>query len=414
MLEEHSPVGTILGVVVASDDDRGEALDYAIVSGNGGGSFAIDSSTGEITVSDNLALVYEVNPQFVLTIQVTDTSLLSDTAQLTVSLVNVNAPPVTVDDNYAVDQATALNVEPAGVLENDVDIDADSLQSLLVAHPAHGTLVFNSDGSFTYVPDPDFVGTDSFLYRPADGLEHGTVGRVTIVVNSLALSEPGASGSEEGLPYAGSLADVGDHSDLLGSSSQRLVTDTGESSGSGETKTPRTTSGSTVMAAPWQPPLTETEEADFVDTDDSGAEKRSKASSVTPGYADQTGIDRSEAKFSCLEPARQVTGAEFQTEILWHGLDRLQSDLLEDARSEEMFQSLVIGTTAVGASALVVGYVAWALRAGSLLSAMLSALPAWTMFDPVPILDRFEDADASRNPTEEDGEMTFESLLAHD
>src|SRR5262249_39908580 len=33
-----------------------------------------------------------------------------------------------------------------------------------VTDPSHGTLTLNPDGSFIYQPDPDFVGTDSFLY----------------------------------------------------------------------------------------------------------------------------------------------------------------------------------------------------------------------------------------------------------
>jgi hypothetical protein len=34
----------------------------------------------------------------------------------------------------------------------------------------HGTLVFNADGTFTYTPAPDFVGTDSFTYQANNGV----------------------------------------------------------------------------------------------------------------------------------------------------------------------------------------------------------------------------------------------------
>ncbi|RRD21612.1 autotransporter domain-containing protein [Brucellaceae bacterium VT-16-1752] len=38
----------------------------------------------------------------------------------------------------------------------------------LEAGPASGTVVFNGDGNFTYTPNADFVGDDSFLFRATD------------------------------------------------------------------------------------------------------------------------------------------------------------------------------------------------------------------------------------------------------
>ena len=35
--------------------------------------------------------------------------------------------------------------------------------------PAHGTLTLNADGSFTYTPDANFNGPDSFTYKANDG-----------------------------------------------------------------------------------------------------------------------------------------------------------------------------------------------------------------------------------------------------
>ena len=49
-------------------------------------------------------------------------------------------------------------------------------------------------------------------------------------------------------------------------------------------------------------------------------------------------------------------------------------------------ESLVLGTSAVVSSALTVGYVTWLLRGGSLLTSLLASLPAWSAFDPLPVL----------------------------
>jgi len=54
---------------------------------------------------------------------------------------------------------------------NAVDPDGDPLSLSVVEAPTHGTVVINRDGTFTYVPDPDFArtgGTDEFTVMAAD------------------------------------------------------------------------------------------------------------------------------------------------------------------------------------------------------------------------------------------------------
>jgi len=70
-----------------------------------------------------------------------------------------------MDDFYETDQDTSLNVPAPGVLGNDVDPDpTDNLRADLKTAPLHGSIVLNEDGSFTYVPQAGFFGTDSFVY----------------------------------------------------------------------------------------------------------------------------------------------------------------------------------------------------------------------------------------------------------
>src|SRR5262249_33299932 len=70
----------------------------------------------------------------------------------------------------------------AGVLANDTDAEAQALTALLVSGPAHGSLTFNADGSFTYTPAPFFFGTDSFTYKANAGLPDSNTATVTINV----------------------------------------------------------------------------------------------------------------------------------------------------------------------------------------------------------------------------------------
>ena len=95
---ENSPIGTVVGTVVASDPDAGQTLTYAITAGNTNGAFAISASTGQLTVANISALDFEATPTFSLTVQATDNGspVLSSSATVTVNLTNVNEAPTDI------------------------------------------------------------------------------------------------------------------------------------------------------------------------------------------------------------------------------------------------------------------------------------------------------------------------------
>ena len=94
-----------------------------------------------------------------------------------------NLAPVAKEDSYATDEDTALNQPAPGVLANDTDTDGDDLTAVLVENVAHGKLTLKPDGSFSYAPDKDYFGTDSFTYKANDGSADSGVTKVTITVN---------------------------------------------------------------------------------------------------------------------------------------------------------------------------------------------------------------------------------------
>ena len=68
---------------------------------------------------------------------------------------------------------------------NDTDPDLEPLTAELPGAPIQfGTLTFNSDGSFTYVPDTNYYGSVYFTYRAYDGTEYSTPVQVSIDVQS--------------------------------------------------------------------------------------------------------------------------------------------------------------------------------------------------------------------------------------
>ncbi|HEC77235.1 MAG TPA: hypothetical protein ENI33_08290, partial [Thermoplasmatales archaeon] len=96
-----------------------------------------------------------------------------------------NHPPVANDDYYTTDEDITLFISAPGILANDSDADGDTLQSFLINGTIHGSLTLNSNGSFVYVPDLNFFGSDSFTYVVNDGNIDSNIATVYITINSV-------------------------------------------------------------------------------------------------------------------------------------------------------------------------------------------------------------------------------------
>lgn len=109
-----------------------------------------------------------------------------------------NSVPSANDDAYVVEEDGALSVAAAvGVLTNDVDGDGDSLMAVLANGPTNGALSLNPDGSFTYTPNADFNGLDSFTYEVSDGNGGLDMATVKITVNSVNDAPNFIAGSDQ-------------------------------------------------------------------------------------------------------------------------------------------------------------------------------------------------------------------------
>ena len=79
-----------------------------------------------------------------------------------------NRSPNAVADVYTTSEDIGLSGNVLTDGADDTDADGDELTATLVTGPAHGDLTLNSDGSFTYTPDADYNGTDTFTYKVSD------------------------------------------------------------------------------------------------------------------------------------------------------------------------------------------------------------------------------------------------------
>jgi hypothetical protein len=96
---------------------------------------------------------------------------------------NPNTPPIANDDSYNTQEDTTLIVTSPKVLFNDSDPDSDSLIAVMDSNVTDGTLLLNSDGSFSYTPNKAFSGNDKFTYHASDGKANSRSATVTISVN---------------------------------------------------------------------------------------------------------------------------------------------------------------------------------------------------------------------------------------
>jgi hypothetical protein len=85
-IHENVPDLTVVATAHATDPDVNDSLTFAIISGNDAGLFAIDASSGIITVADGSGIDFEQSRTHTLDIQAADSGSLSDTQSLTINV----------------------------------------------------------------------------------------------------------------------------------------------------------------------------------------------------------------------------------------------------------------------------------------------------------------------------------------
>lgn len=186
-INENLPDGSLVGAVSATDNDPGDTIIYGILPGPVT-AFAIDSDDGEIRIVDTSQINFEAGPtMYTIYVQASDGGL-NDIVPVMITITDANDAPVAVDDgpyDATEDVDLVVNLVASGVLANDTDedpTDAGNLTAVLETDATHGTVALNPDGTFTYDPDPQYDGPDSFTYRASDGTDQSNIATVTIDV----------------------------------------------------------------------------------------------------------------------------------------------------------------------------------------------------------------------------------------
>jgi DNA-binding beta-propeller fold protein YncE len=163
------------GVLSNDTDPNGDGLTAAL---------AIGADNGTVTLNADGSFEYIPSVGFVGTDTFTYTAddgfgrmsdeTVSAPATVTITVAAApNEPPVAANDTYSTQGQLTVNATQ-GVLANDTDPDGDSLSATVVSTTSNGSLVLSDSGRFTYTPDSDFGGADSFTYRVSDGSDSDT------------------------------------------------------------------------------------------------------------------------------------------------------------------------------------------------------------------------------------------------
>ncbi|UJF21568.1 Ig-like domain-containing protein [Shewanella sp. OMA3-2] len=168
-LEEDSSIS----IQFSAQDDVGDVLTYEVVTPPASGSFD----------KNGLVWLYTPNANFNGTDSVTftanDGSLSSTIGTVNITVTAVNDAPKAVNDNYSLSK-TATNSYSLSVLENDSDVDEDTLT--IEGAAADVGIVTIDSGVLIYKASTDYVGPVNLRYSISDGQKARSNAKVSLLI----------------------------------------------------------------------------------------------------------------------------------------------------------------------------------------------------------------------------------------
>jgi len=175
--DEDTIENTIDVLANDSDPDAGDTITL--------GSIESGPTNGTAEIADD-SIQYTPNADFAgsdsFIYRIHDNYGASDTAEVFITVTNINDAPVAVDDEYSINENTPTDFDVVG---NDYDIDEDELTLDSIENgPSNGTASIVS-GKIRYEPNNGFIGSDSIGYKIIDGNGGNDTAIVTIIVNNV-------------------------------------------------------------------------------------------------------------------------------------------------------------------------------------------------------------------------------------
>jgi large repetitive protein len=182
-----TPFNTVVTSTVAtndSDPDAGQTLSFTRLISPNNGVATINPLTGAYTYTP-LALFVGVD-SFQYKVCDNGTPSLCDTAWVFVTVANPvgtsNVAPTANNDNGTTQVNTPVTIN---VKANDFDLNPSTIlgNPTVIGTPVGGTPVVNPDGTVTFTPTPNFIGTATFKYQVCDNGTPSLCDTATVTVD---------------------------------------------------------------------------------------------------------------------------------------------------------------------------------------------------------------------------------------
>ncbi|MEL7498301.1 MAG: Ig-like domain-containing protein [Planctomycetota bacterium] len=356
----------------------------------------VDVNHGTLTLFANGTFIYvhDGSENFAdsFTYEVIDAIGNSSFANVAISILPVNESPTAINDGYlTLNQGVFTPTTP--VTANDVDPEGAALTWSITTGPTNGTLVINPDGTFSYQPNVEFTGIDTFIYEVTDGTSTPSSATVSITVSSLAPPPPAA------LPTAPAVNAVADDSeDVDETAPESELAIARPSPGPPGNTEPAANSTSTISK----------EVEPIIDASSTLPTHDFDSKSDLPLLATFARSDHENRHESDLEMSHRVPFAISKSAI------EVFDTIKEEMSEKNFFSKAVIGSTTLATASLSVGYVVWLIRGGVLFSSVLTSLPAWRMVDPLPVLGFLDDEDEDETADDSLEQLVAKSNLQHE
>jgi len=182
LISEDSPMIRLGAEGILANDLDSDLLTAILVSEPINGTLTLGETGGFIYIPD---INFSGTDTF--TYRASDSFQESNEATVYITVEPVDDPPQTQGDHYEIQIGEELIIKTSeGVLTNDFDVEGKALTATLSKNVRNGILNLSANGSFTYQPEPNFFGSDTFSYIANDGtLDSGEV-EVEIEVNPSA------------------------------------------------------------------------------------------------------------------------------------------------------------------------------------------------------------------------------------
>ena len=381
---ENSAIGTTVSMTAfATDADAtNNSVTYSLAD-SAGGRFAIDTTTGEVTVAGSLN--FELVTSHSISVQATSSDGSTVTQSFTINVLDSNDAPVAANDVQSTLVLQGVVLDPT---TNDFDEDGNPLSVVIVTGPANGVISTDGFGNLVYTPNTGFIGTDFITYQATDGSLNSNSATIEVAVTAAAAPPPPPEPTDP--------IDPPDEPSDLDTVSEPDPEP--EEDGGDETALDEEQSSSSASLGPAPSQTSQQAESESTENTESfiGAVSGPGGLGIAPVLADSTyessGAYRRAfgsnyfvfaSQSMSLDTIDLQAEIDFAQVIVWDEWEE------QNSIAAESQLDYFVGSAASVASVFSLGYVFWALRGGAFLAAFSTSIPSWRLIDPTSLLTAY-------------------------